>query len=64
MFNELKFTLRRLIRSPGFAAVALITLGLCIGANLTIFAVIDAVMLRPLPFPAADQLVTIFNRPT
>jgi len=38
-----------------------LTLAVCLGANLTIFAVIDSVLLRPLPFPAPDRLVTIFN---
>ncbi|MEP7346713.1 MAG: ABC transporter permease, partial [Gemmatimonadaceae bacterium] len=40
---------------------ALVTLALCLGANLTIFSVIDSVLLRPLPFPAADRLVTLYN---
>jgi predicted permease len=54
-------TLRRFVREPRFMVTALLTLALCIGANLTIFAVIDSALLRPLPFPAADQLVTLFN---
>jgi hypothetical protein len=38
-----------------------LTLALCIGANLTIFAVIDSILLRPLPFPDFNRLVTVFN---
>ncbi|HVW06420.1 MAG TPA: ABC transporter permease [Vicinamibacterales bacterium] len=52
---------RRLSRSPGFTLTALATLAICLGAHLTIFAVVDAVLLRPLPFPQADRLVTIYN---
>ena len=53
--------LRRVVHEPRFTITALLTLGLCLGANLTVFAVIDSVLLRPLPFPAADRLVTLFN---
>ena len=59
--NEIKFALRQLLKNPGFTAVAMLTLGLCLGANLTIFAVIDSVLLRALPFPEPDRLVTLFN---
>ena len=48
-------------KSPAFTVTALLTLAICLGANLTIFAVIDSILLRPLPFPHADQLVTAFN---
>jgi putative ABC transport system permease protein len=56
-----RFAARLLRKSPAFTATALLTLALCLGANLTIFAVIDAILVRPLPFPEADRLVTIFN---
>lgn len=59
--NDLKFALRQLLKNPGFTAVAVLTLALCLGANLAIFAVVDAVLLRPLPYPAPDRLVTMFN---
>lgn len=54
-------TLRRFARERGFTATVLLTLGLCIGANVAIFAVVDAVLVRALPFPAADRLVTVRN---
>ena len=59
--NEIKFASRQLLKNPGFTVVAMLTLGLCLGANLTIFAVIDSVLLRALPFPEPDRLVTLFN---
>ena len=59
--RELSYAARLLRKTPGFTATALLTLAVCLGANLTIFAVIDSVLLRPLPFPEPDRLVTIFN---
>jgi len=59
--KDLKFALRQLRKSPAFAVTALATVAICLGANLAIFAVINSVLLRPLPFPDAEQLVTIFN---
>ncbi len=60
MFAEIRIAVRRLAKSPLFTATALGTLALCIGANLTIFAVVDALLIRPLPFTHADRLVTMF----
>src|SRR5271169_3806689 len=59
--RELSYAARLLRKTPGFTATALLTLAICLGANLTIFAVIDSVLLRPLPFPEPDRLMTIFN---
>src|SRR5260370_26608387 len=59
--RELSYAVRLLRKTPGFTVTALLTLALCLGANLTIFAVIDSVLLRPLPFPEPDRLMTIFN---
>ena len=59
--RELTYAARLLRKTPGFTATALLTLAVCLGANLTIFAVIDSVLLRPLAFPEPDRLVTIFN---
>lgn len=57
----MKYALRSLARTPGFTFTALATLALCLGANLTIFAIVDAILLRPLPFPEANRLVTVIN---
>src|SRR6059036_3739496 len=61
MIADLKFALRQLRQSPAFTVTALATVGICLGANLAIFAVINSILLRPLPFPQSDRLVTIFN---
>src|SRR5881392_2268361 len=59
--NDLKFALRQLRKAPAFTATALGTIAICLGANLAIFVVINSILLRPLPFPQSDRLVTIFN---
>jgi putative ABC transport system permease protein len=57
--RDLRLALRTWRRSPGLAAVAIGTLALAIGANTTVFSLVNAVLLRPLPFPAAERLVQI-----
>ena len=59
--NDLRFAFRQLRYAPAFTVTALATIAICLGANLAIFAVIDAILLRPLPFPQSDRLVAIFN---
>src|SRR5262245_35822031 len=59
--NDLCFAFRQLRKAPAFTVTALATIAICLGANLAIFAIIDSVLLRPLPFPQSDRLVTIFN---
>ena len=59
--RQLKYAARLLRKSPAFTVTALLTLAVCFGANLTIFAVIDSVLLRPLPFPEPERLMMIFN---
>src|SRR6202045_4805553 len=59
--NDLKFALCQLRKAPAFTVTALTTVAICLGANLAIFAVINSILLRPLPFPQSDRLVTIFN---
>lgn len=59
--REVSYAARLLRKTPAFTATALLTLAVCLGANLMIFSVIDSVLLRPLPFPEPDRLMTIFN---
>jgi putative ABC transport system permease protein len=62
ILNDLVFALRQLRKSPGFAVTAVLTLALGIGANAALFTVIDSVLIRPLPYYAADRLI-IFGPP-
>jgi hypothetical protein len=59
LLQDVRHGLRALVRRPGFALVAALTLGLGIGANVAIFAVVNAVLIRPLPYPESDRLVVI-----
>ena len=61
MIADLKLALRQLRKAPAFTVTTLATVAICVGANLAMFAVINSVLLRPLPFPQPNRLVTIYN---
>ncbi len=61
MKTDLRFAFRAIAKSPGFAFIAIVTLGLCIGANSAIFSVVRAILLKPYPWPDSDRLVYVYN---
>src|SRR5713226_1121238 len=59
LLQDLRYAVRTLGRTPGFAAVAALTLALGIGANTAVFSVVEGVLVRSLPFPSADRLLDL-----
>src|SRR3954452_4008904 len=61
MLNDFRYALRQFFQNPGFSIVAVLMLGIGIGANTAIFSVVEGALLRPLPFPHAERLVRIYE---
>src|ERR1700677_280176 len=61
LLNEMRYAIRTLMRTPGFSVLAVLVMGLGIGANVALFTVVRSVLLKPLPFKEQDRLVRLYE---
>src|ERR1041385_3437998 len=62
MLQSIRLAFRSLFKTPGFTAVAIITIALAIGANTAVFSLVNALLIRPLPFKAPQDLILLFEK--